>query len=164
MNKLQPHVQRALTQDAMKKRLGLALRRFMLGTSPGWKYRQVFGCEPEFLRAFMEYQFRGGMSWDNFSDVWQIGHVLHLAAFDQTDDDEVKLAWNWINLRPEPVGNRIPNSYQSALTILEHRKQTFPTNPVIGKLIEISFQSAEGEYELVDWSNFDYHVVHEAGV
>ena len=164
MSNRKAHVQRALTQESMKKRVGIAFRRFMMGQSPGWKYRQVFGCEPEFMRAFMEHQFRHGMSWENFGLVWQVDHVLSLSAFDQTDDGEVNLCWNWVNLRPGRVGSRIPVSYQSALTVLEHRKRAFPTNPVIGKLAEIAFQSAEGEYELTDWSGFQYHLVHESVV
>jgi len=151
-------------QNRIKKRIGIALRRFLLGTSPSHKYELTFGCDREFFRAFIEHQFQEWMSWDNFTERWQIGHVVPLCAFDHADQADIRLCWNWVNIRPVYLGCKFV-SYERACEILGWREQHFK-NPILDALIEraVSKRWAE-EAELVDWTTFkarnSYHVVWE---
>jgi len=45
-------------------------------------------------------QFKEGMTWDNHGVVWEIDHIIPLAAFDLTRKDQQMLANHYTNLRP----------------------------------------------------------------
>lgn len=53
------------------------------------------------LRAHLERQFVGEMSWKNMGE-WHIDHIIPLSSFtfDGTDDPEFRRAWALTNLRP----------------------------------------------------------------
>lgn len=57
------------------------------------------GCTVKFLRKWLEYQFKDGMSWDNMSE-WHIDHVKPCASFDLTDKSQLALCFSWKNLQP----------------------------------------------------------------
>ena len=83
-----------------KKRVGIALRRFITEDCPFRKYSKLFGCENGFLRRFIERQSRGEMTWVNFGKSWVIGHVVPPSEFQLCFNEEARCCWNWINLRP----------------------------------------------------------------
>ena len=76
-----------------------------------WKVlRQGKGCRSAFdlvgysfdeLKAHLERQFVGGMSWENMGE-WHIDHIVPLSSFEITgpDDPELRRAWALTNLRP----------------------------------------------------------------
>jgi hypothetical protein len=43
------------------------------------------------------------MCWENFGEAWQFDHVIPVAYFDFEDDNDLKLCWNFTNLRVEPL-------------------------------------------------------------
>jgi len=43
------------------------------------------------------------MSWDNFGEEWQFDHVIPVAYFNFEDENDLKLCWNFTNLRVEPI-------------------------------------------------------------
>ena len=53
------------------------------------------------------------MGWDNFSESWQFDHIVPVAYFDFDVDSDLRLCWNFVNIRVEKVnhnnnrGNRI---------------------------------------------------------
>jgi len=145
-----------MNQNTIKKRIGLGLRRFLEADQLSRKYQPYFGCNAEFLRRFLEFQFNGRMSWDNFGTVWKIGHVLPLREFDQTKEEDLKLCWNWINLRPvRETSSRNAYSGVEALRILEWREKFFKDNPVIGELMRRAAIVSDGEARsFVDWGMF----------
>ena len=152
-------------QNRAKKRIGIAMRRFLLGTFPAHKYEMTFGCDRDFLRAFLEFQFQEWMTWENFTERWQIGHVLPLAAFDQTDPKQIRLCWNWVNTRPVFLGNTAISSGH-ARDILDWRKTHFPNNPAVDLLLQRAVEISEREEpDFRDWTAFtaknSYHVVWE---
>ena len=53
---------------------------------------------PEF-KQHMESQFEAGMTWDNMG-AWEIDHRVPLAAFNLSDPEQQKLAFNFHNCRP----------------------------------------------------------------
>lgn len=143
-------------QYNIKKRIGIALRRFIRGTSPSAKYEEIFGCDDVYYREFTEYQFTQEMDWSNYTTVWQIDHIVPLCAFDQTNPEDLALCWNWINTRPLTVNqNKARNSYDHMRRAMRRRWDAFPSNRVAEKLaFRVSDMEDLYEPDLVDWSRF----------
>jgi hypothetical protein len=43
------------------------------------------------------------MSWENFGKRWQFDHIIPVVYFDFQSKEELKLCWNFTNLRIEPI-------------------------------------------------------------
>ena len=101
----------ALITFRAKRKWQIALRRYVLQNHPSTYYAPFFALDIQTLRAWFENQFEKNMGWDNFGDEWQFDHVIPVTYFDFDDEDELKLCWNFTNLRIEPIDpNR--NQYQ----------------------------------------------------
>lgn len=61
---------------------------------------ELIGCSSAALRAHLERQFKGKMSWENYGTHWVIDHILPCASFDLTQSDEQRRCFHWTNLRP----------------------------------------------------------------
>ena len=51
------------------------------------------GCNVQYLREWLEYNFTCNMNWDNYNKSWNICHV--------TANSDPKKYWNWSNLYPK---------------------------------------------------------------
>ena len=70
-------------------------------------YAPYFGLDIENIRKWFEYQFENGVGWDDFGEKWQFDHIIPVTYFDFKDDHELKMCWNFINLRVETFqGNK----------------------------------------------------------
>ena len=61
------------------------------------------GCSVDFLKQWLELQFKSGMTWQNwgFGDYkWNIDHIIPLSKFDLTDREQFLKAHNYTNLQP----------------------------------------------------------------
>jgi hypothetical protein len=46
------------------------------------------------------------MNWENYGTVWCFEHCYPLSAFNLTNEEELKKAMNWMNIRPYyKIGN-----------------------------------------------------------
>ena len=142
-----------MSDYAQKKRLGVALRRYVLNKSPGKKYRDVFGCDVEFLRRFLEFQFWGQMGWHNYGHKWRILHVLPLYLF---TNEDMALCWNWMNLYPVCVFQISRYSFCDAAIEFKARVAVFGDNPVAQELITKA-EALERWHKpfKIDWTKFD---------
>ena len=61
---------------------------------------ELLGCTVLEAKHHIEMQFKEGMTWDNHGVVWEIDHIIPLAAFDLTRKDQQMLANHYTNLRP----------------------------------------------------------------
>lgn len=84
-----------------KKKWQITLRRYVIEKSPCPAYAPYFGLDIENIRKWFEYQFTTELSWENFAKKWQFDHIIPVAYFDHTLDDELRLCWNFTNLRVE---------------------------------------------------------------
>lgn len=75
-------------------------------------YAPYFGLDISTLRKWFESQFTGGLTWNNFGDSWQFSHIIPLSYFDQANDEDLRLCWNFINLRIEPTVAAKPGEYR----------------------------------------------------
>jgi len=84
-----------------KRKWQIALRRYVLERNRSVSYAPYFGLDIEKIRKWFEYQFDNNIGWDNFGKLWQFGHVIPVAYFDFSNENDLKLCWNFINLRVE---------------------------------------------------------------
>ena len=58
-----------------------------------------FGLNIESFRKWIEIQFSEDLNWNNFAAAWQFDHIVPVAYFDFNKEEDLKLAWNFINIR-----------------------------------------------------------------
>ncbi len=59
----------------------------------------IIGCSPEFLKKYLEKQFKEGMTWDNYGFYgWHIDHIIPLSS--ATTEEEVYKLCHYTNLQP----------------------------------------------------------------
>jgi hypothetical protein len=82
-------------------------RRFtkFLGTSRGGSLRMAdaMGCSPQFLRSWIESHWEDWMTWDNHGNgpgTWHVDHVVPCSWFDHNCEEELRVCWSYMNLRP----------------------------------------------------------------
>jgi len=61
------------------------------------KTTDILGCEPEFLKLYLENKFKKGMCWEN-RDKWHIDHIIPLSSA-KTEFEVLKLC-HYTNLQP----------------------------------------------------------------
>lgn len=74
-----------------------SLRR--VGVIKVHRTHELLGCTIAEAKAHIGSQFRDGMSWDNLKS-FHLDHIIPLDAFDLSNAEEVKWAFNWRNFQP----------------------------------------------------------------
>lgn len=72
----------------------------ILKSSKKEKTSNLVGCSCEELKIWIESHFDENISWDNYSTYWHLDHVIPIAFFDLTIEDERYICFNWSNVRP----------------------------------------------------------------
>ena len=102
-----------ILESREKRKWQINLRRYVLERSPCPQYAPYFGLDILNIRKWFEYQFENGLTWENFGEKWQFDHVIPVTYFDHNDEQELRLCWNFTNIRVEPLqmnknrGNKI---------------------------------------------------------
>ena len=108
-----PYPTEALLKFREKRKWQISLRRYVLDRHICVAYAPYFGLDVENMRQWFEYQFKEGIRWDNFGKMWQFDHIIPVTYFDFSDESELKLCWNFTNIRVEQFqknkdrGNRL---------------------------------------------------------
>ena len=103
----------SLLKKREKRKWQIALRRYVLEKNQGSVYARYFGLDIEYFRQWIQLQFKDGLNWENFAQNWQFDHIVPVAYFDFTNEEDLLLCWNFINIRVERIehnkirGNRI---------------------------------------------------------
>ncbi len=109
----QEEVTDSLLKFREKRKWQLALRRYILEKNISEAYAPYFGVDNENYRKWIALQFSGELSWENFGSQWQFDHIVPVGYFDFNNPEDLKLCWNFINIRVERLilnkarGNRI---------------------------------------------------------
>jgi len=112
-NQPPPFTTEALLKFREKRKWQIALRRYVLEKNPCTAYAPFFGLDMNKMRQWFEYQFQNGANWENFGEVWQFEHIIPVSYFDFSSETELKICWNFTNLRVEHLqkskdkGNRL---------------------------------------------------------
>lgn len=93
------NIDNALLQSREKRKWQIALRRYILEEHKCIAYAPYFGLDNKMIRIWIELQFQKGQSWDTFSSAWQFDHIVPVAFFDFTNDDDLRLCWNFTNIK-----------------------------------------------------------------
>jgi len=108
-----PEVTPALLKFREKRKWQINFRRYILEKSPCPFYAPYFGLDIENIRKWFEIQFESGLTWDDFGGKWQFDHIIPVTHFDFSDNLDLKLCWNFTNIRVEDFqrnkdrGNRL---------------------------------------------------------
>lgn len=81
----------------IKKSLAARLRTVLRKETTTMTY---IGCNVQFLREWLAYNFTPEMNWDNYGTYWFIDHVIPISKFDLTNSKQTLICWNWTNLMP----------------------------------------------------------------
>ena len=93
----------SLLQFREKRKWQINLRRYVLERSPCPSYAPYFGLDIVNIRKWFEYQFENDLTWENFGDKWQFDHVIPVTYFDHDNEQDLRLCWNFTNIRVEPI-------------------------------------------------------------
>ena len=91
----------ALLKFREKRKWQISLRRYVLEKHICVAYAPYFGLDVANMRQWFEFQFREGVGWDNFGKAWQFEHIIPVTYFDFSNEEELKMCWNFTNLRVE---------------------------------------------------------------
>ncbi len=97
----QTEITPALLKFREKRKWQIALRRYVLERGLCAEYAPYFGLDIKNMRQWFEYQFSPGVGWDDFGKKWQFDHIIPVTYFDFSSQSELKLCWNFTNLRVE---------------------------------------------------------------
>jgi hypothetical protein len=149
----------ALLRFREKRKWQINLRRYVLNESPCPDYAPYFGLDIKNMRQWFEYQFKNGLGWDNFGDRWQFDHIVPVTYFDFSDDAELKMCWNFTNLRVEESqlnkdrGNRVDIlAAKNYFNELYQKTQYQPCLRLLKKIDEIEISelvSTEAQHKFI---------------
>ncbi|MBI5371082.1 MAG: hypothetical protein HZA79_03535 [Sphingobacteriales bacterium] len=86
-----------------KKKWQIALRRYVLERHPCAAYASYFGLDITNMRSWFESQFKEGIGWEDFGKKWQFDHIIPVAYFDFTREEDLKACWGFPNLSIEYI-------------------------------------------------------------
>jgi hypothetical protein len=86
----------------LRSKWALALRRYIIESNPNENYAPFFGLDSKTMKRWIELQFKGGLDWGNYAKSWQFDHIVPVVYFDYYNEEDLKLCWNFINIRVEP--------------------------------------------------------------
>jgi hypothetical protein len=81
-----------------KKKWQLGFRRYVIEKKPSEAYAPYFGLDIETLREWFTIQFTEDLNWDNFGKAWQFDHIIPTSYFDFTNEEDLRLCWNFVNI------------------------------------------------------------------
>ena len=67
----------------------------------------LLGCPHSLFKNWIIHQLYGNMTLENYGSVWQIDYCLAVASFILLDENDMRNCFNWVNLRPMYVEDKI---------------------------------------------------------
>jgi hypothetical protein len=74
-----------------------------------------FGTDIETICKWLEYNFKGEMSWDNYGEYWHMDHIIPIKLWDLAKEDEKLICFNWKNITPFPAIKNIKKGHSLQL-------------------------------------------------
>jgi hypothetical protein len=153
-------VTEALIRFRDKRKWQQALRRYVLEKQACENYALYFGLDIQSFREWIEIQFTEDLNWDNFATKWQFDHIVPVAYFDFGIEEDLKLCWNFINIRVEKIelnkvrGNRIDvMAVKPYFEALFSKTNYFLCTKMLAKIDEIEVSNIVSEPKIEDFIN-----------
>ncbi len=61
---------------------------------------RYIGCTRDQWMKHLEAQFKPGMTWENYAEVWEVDHIIPYSSIDRTNRDEVIRLAHYTNTQP----------------------------------------------------------------
>ena len=100
-------INEAVLQLREKRKWQIALRRYVLERNKCRSYAPYFGLDHDNFREWIALQFDASLNWNNFSSHWEFEHVLPVSYFDFSDEQDLRLCWNFINIRVNKINREV---------------------------------------------------------
>jgi len=85
----------------MRRRIGSRITDALKHNSKALSTFQLLGCNINYLKQYLENQFKKGMTWDNYGiRGWHIDHIKPCCTFDLSKPEEQKKCFHYTNLQP----------------------------------------------------------------
>lgn len=99
----QAYIKRRLSEDPVF-RLGWTLRsRLRAAVKTNAKKgtsMALLGCPIREYRAYLQEQFKPGMTWENYGVIWHVDHKRPCASFDLASEEGQRECFNYKNTQP----------------------------------------------------------------
>jgi hypothetical protein len=122
---------RMIYRNRLKKVLKTQLTRKKGKYKSVAKTEELLGCTLEFFVQYIESQFTPEMTWENHGHTtWHIDHIIPISTFDLTDEEQLKKACHYTNMRPLKASenfqkyNRTPEEYSAWLIEKSEKNKT----------------------------------------
>ena len=104
----------------IKKIIRSRFKKTVLGKKKYSKILDYIGINLEYFLIWIEFNFDENMNWENQGTYWDIDHIKPCSSFNLLDENNLKLCFNWTNLRPceKTENNKKSNSINKK--IIEH--------------------------------------------
>lgn len=86
----------------IKKSLAARLRAVLTKDNDNTTMDYI-GCNIQYFREWLEYNFTTEMNWENYGSLWSIDHIIPVCKFDLTNEIQKFQCWNWSNMMATPV-------------------------------------------------------------
>lgn len=143
----------AILRFREKRKWQIALRRYVIEKALSKSYAPYFGLDIANMRLWFEYQFTKGINWENFGKEWQFDHIIPVTYFDFATEDELRLCWNFTNIRVELIEkNKDRSARLDVLAAKGYFKRLFDETqyPVCKKMLEKIDQIELSEFVSID--------------
>ena len=151
-----------ITDDVLrfreKRKWQVTLRRYVLEKNLSPSYAIYFGLCIEEFRKWIEIQFSGELSWDNFGTSWQFDHIVPIAYFDFKVENDLLLCWNFINIRVENLESvKAPGNKIEVVAVKRYFESLFSKTgfslclKMIDKIDQIEKSNIVSEMEVVNY-------------
>ncbi len=84
----------------IKKSLAARLRAVLTKNTSTMNY---IGCNIQYFREWLEYNFTDEMNWENYGQLWSIDHIIPVHKFNLAEENEKLQCWNWTNMMPVTI-------------------------------------------------------------
>lgn len=92
----------------LRHRLSSRLMDFIIKAKNTESY---LGTKIQVVKEWLEFNFDENMNWSNYGSYWTVDHTLPLSLFDMNNDEDVNIAFSWMNLMPlEKIKNIMKNN------------------------------------------------------
>lgn len=65
-----------------------------------YRTMELLGCSLEHFEEWLQFQFTGNLTLENYGSYWHMDHVIPCAKFDLSLDEEIKKCFHWSNVQP----------------------------------------------------------------
>ncbi len=145
----------SLLKKREKRRWQMALRRYVIEKNPSSAYARYFGLDIEYFREWIALQFKEDLNWNNFASKWQFDHIVPVAYFDFSNEADLLLCWNFINIRVERIEyNKVRGSRVDVMAVRTYfedlyNKTNYPfCTRMLEKIRAIEIANIESNTEL----------------